>query len=141
MLKKEELDRILEAIKSAEYNTSAEIRVYIARHCNKDPLETAGKKFIQLKMDKTLLRNGVLIYLSPSDHKTAIYADIGIKESVNDDGFWKDALEVMISYFKNELITEGICKGVDKVGELIKVLYPVSENDINELENEVILEK
>ncbi len=141
MLKKEELDRISEAIKRAEDHTSAEIRVYVARHCNKDPLETAGKKFIQLKMDKTLLRNGVLIYLSPSDHKAAIYADIGIKDSVNDEGVWKDALEVMFMYFKKGLIAEGICKGVGKVGELIKLLYPVSDNDINELENEVILEK
>ncbi|MEN6588462.1 MAG: hypothetical protein ABFC30_02205 [Proteiniphilum sp.] len=56
-------------------------------------------------------------------------------------GFWEDALEVMLSSFRKGLIPEGICKGVIKVGELIKTQYPSLENDINELGDEVILEE
>ena len=141
MLKREELDKISESIRFAESNTSGEIRVYIAKHCKGAPLETAYKVFHQLKMDETDLRNGVLIYLSPSDHKAAIYADEGINSQINESDFWKDTLELMLSYFKKDLIAEGICKGVGKVGEVIKSRFPVSENDINELDNEVIIEE
>ena len=91
-------------------------------------------------MDKTRLRNGVLVYLSPSDQKAAIFGDKGINEHVRAD-FWHDALEEMLDSFRRGDITDGICKGVGKTGELIKVLYPVSENDINELSDEVILEE
>ncbi|MDD2300276.1 MAG: TPM domain-containing protein [Fermentimonas sp.] len=141
MLKREELDKISESIRFAESNTSGEIRVYIAKHCKGAPLETAYKVFHQLKMDETDLRNGVLIYLSPSDHKAAIYADKGINYQIDESDFWKDTLELMLSYFKKDLIAEGICKGVGKVGEVIKSRFPVSENDINELDNEVIIEE
>lgn len=141
MLKREELNKISESIRFAESNTSGEIRVYIAKHCKGAPLETAYKVFHQLKMNETDLRNGVLIYLSPSDHKAAIYADEGINSQINESDFWKDTLELMLSYFKKDLIAEGICKGVGKVGEVIKSRFPVSENDINELDNEVIIEE
>lgn len=141
MLKREELDKISESIRFAESNTSGEIRVYIAKHCKGAPLETAYKVFHQLEMNETDLRNGVLIYLSPSDHKAAIYADEGINSQINESDFWKDTLDLMLSYFKKDLIAEGICKGVGKVGEVIKSRFPVSENDINELDNEVIIEE
>lgn len=141
MLKREELNKISESIRFAESNTSGEIRVYIAKHCKEAPLETAYKVFHQLKMNETDLRNGVLIYLSPSDHKAAIYADEGINSQINESDFWKDTLDLMLSYFKKDLIADGICKGVGKVGEVIKSRFPVSENDINELDNEVIIEE
>lgn len=139
MLNKAELQRIKEAIQRAESHTSGEIRVCVARQCKGDPLEAAFKKFHQLKMDTTQLRNGVLIYVSPSHHKAAIFGDQGIHEAVN-GGFWNEALEKMVAYFKKGEIVEGICQGVQKAGELIKSRYPVSENDINELGDEVILE-
>ena len=47
----------------------------------------------------------------------------------------------MLSYFKNERICDGICQGVGKVGELIKARYPVMENDVNELCDDVILDE
>ncbi|MBK5195835.1 MAG: TPM domain-containing protein [Proteiniphilum sp.] len=140
MLNKEELGKITEAIRSAESHTSGEIRVCVVKQCKGDPLEAAFIKFHHLKMNNTHLRNGVLIYLSPSDHKVAILGDKGINDAVRND-FWDDALEEMLTCFRRGETTEGICKGVGKVGELIKTLYPVSENDINELSDEVILDE
>ena len=140
MLNKEELDRISAAIRSAESHTSGELRVCIAKRCKGDPLKAAYIKFHQLKMEQTQLHNGILIYVSPTDHKAAILGDKGINEIVRAD-FWDDALTEMLACFSREEITEGICKGVGKVGELIKTRYPISENDINELSDEVILEE
>ncbi len=141
MLKKEELDIITGTIRNAENNTSAEIRVCVAKHCKGDPLEAASRKFHKLKMDKTGLRNGVLIYVAPADHKAAIYGDIGIVDETDEPFFWDEALDEMISCFKGNEIREGICRAITKVGELIKSHYPVSENDVNELGDEVIFEE
>ena len=47
----------------------------------------------------------------------------------------------MLSLFRKGLIAEGISKGVEKVGELIKTQFPTMENDVNELGDEVILEE
>ncbi|MCE5179412.1 MAG: TPM domain-containing protein [Porphyromonadaceae bacterium] len=140
MLQKEELDHISASIRSAESHTSGEIRVCVARQCKGDPLNAAWKKFLQLKMEATQRRNGVLIYVSPSDHKAAIVGDKGIHDAARSD-FWEDALAEMLSLFRKGLIAEGISKGVGKVGELIKAQFPAVENDVNELGDEVILEE
>ena len=133
-------DKIVEAIRNAELLTSGEIRVYIAKHCKEDALEKASKVFQNLKMHKTALRNAVLIFVCPADHKAAILGDSGINSLIENDTFWYDTLDELISYCSKFLITEGICKAVEKVGNLIKLKYPFEEGDINELDNEVILE-
>jgi uncharacterized membrane protein len=140
MLNKDELEQIREAIRSAERNTSGEIRVCVARQCKGDPLEAAFRKFTRLKMETTEQRNGVLIFVSPTDHKAAIWGDSGIHDATQKD-FWDEVLKEMLSFFREGRIADGICRGVEKVGELIRAQYPVLENDINELSDDVILEE
>lgn len=140
MLNKEELNRIVEAIRQAESSTSAEIRVCVVRKCKTDPYEAAGRKFFDLKMDETALRNSVLIYVAPNDKKTAIIGDIGIDE-IAGEGFWDNVLHEMLFYFTDKKICEGICRGVEMVGELVKTNFPISEDDINELSDEVIIDE
>ena len=132
-----EEQKIVEAIRKAELLTSGEIRVYIAKHCKEDALEKASIVF--RKMHNTILRNAVLIFVCPTDKKAAILGDKGINSIIESD-FWDNTMNEIISYCSKDLITEGICKAVDRVGNLIKQKYPYQEGDINELENEIILE-
>ena len=138
-MKKIEEQKIVEAISKAELLTSGEIRVYIAKRCKEDALEKASRIFQKLKMHNTELRNAVLILVCPTDHKAAILGDKGINSVIESD-FWDSTLNELISYCSKDLITEGICKAVDKVGNLIKQKYPYQKGDINELDNEIILE-
>jgi len=135
-----DVDKIVEAIRKAELLTSGEIRVYVAKHCKDEAIEKAAKVFQKLKMHKTALRNAVLIFVCPSDHKAAILGDSGINSIIKEESFWNNTLDELILYCSKDLITEGICKTVEKIGELIKLEYPFEEGDINELDNEVILE-
>ena len=132
-------DKIAEAIRNAELLTSGEIRVYIAKNCKEDALEKASRVFQKLKMHNTALRNAVLILVCPADHKAAILGDKGINSVIEND-FWDNTLKELLSYCSKDLFTEGICKTVDKVGNLIKQKYPYQQGDINELDNEIILE-
>ena len=138
-MKKKDQKKIAEAIKNAELLTSGEIRVYIAKQCKEDAIEKASAIFHNLKMQETKLRNAVLIFVCPADKKAAILGDSGIN-SVIQDNFWDSALNELVSYCSKDLITEGICVAVEKVGDIIKQKYPFLEGDINELDNEIILE-
>ena len=140
MLNEEELTKVSTSIRNAEQHTSGEIRVCVARRCKGDPLEAAFRVFSQLKMENTAQRNGVLLYVSPADHKAAIWSDSGIHDATPKD-FWDDVLNEMLTFFREGRITDGICKGVGRVGELIKAQYPITENDVNELSDEVFLEE
>ena len=88
----EEKNKILQAIKDAENNTSGEIRLHLDSKCKGDALAQGIKIFQRLKMHKTALRNGTLIFLAVDDKKFAIVGDEGINKIV-DDNFWDDVRE------------------------------------------------
>ena len=130
---------IADAITDAERNTSGEIRVHVENECKQDVLECAVSSFEKLEMHKTQLRNGVLFYLSIKDHKFAIIGDEGINSIVPKD-FWNKIKEHLLKKFKEHLFTEGLCEGIAMAGEQLKAHFPLNENDINELSNEITFE-
>lgn len=136
----EQKQQIQQAIANAEFNTSGEIRVHIDKACKVDVLDQAANVFHQLKMDATVLRNGILFYLAIEDKKFAILGDKGINEKVPPD-FWDHIKDTMQNHFKQQLFTEGLTKGIGMAGEKLKTYFPLQADDTNELSNEVSFEK
>lgn len=132
----EEKEQIVSAIKEAENQTSGEIKVHLENHCKGEALDRAAKVFAILKMHKTKLRNGVLFYMAVKDRKFAILGDIGINKVVPED-FWDDIKAAMQSKFKENKIAEGLKTGIKMAGEQLTEHFPVSEDDINELSDEI----
>lgn len=131
----EELD-VVEAIKSAELNTSGEIRVHIDPSSDKDGLERAKEVFFELKMNETEAQNGVLFYLAVKEHKFAILGDAGIDKVVPDD-FWNSTKELVIGEFKKGDFATGLQLGIAEAGKRLKEFFPYQKDDINELPDEI----
>jgi len=128
--------RIEDELRQAELNTSAEIRVHIEDECKELVLDRATFIFSELKMHKTELRNGILIYAAFKDKKLAVIGDVGINVQVREN-FWNDVKDIMIDSFKKSEYESGIIQGVRMVGEKIKSAFPIQSNDKNELANKV----
>ncbi len=135
-LTKAEEDEIVAAIRQAEKNTSGEIRVHIEALAKIDHFSRAQQVFVQLKMDATEERNGVLIYVAVHDRKFVIYGDEGIYKAVP-DGFWDSTKALMQEQFEQGNFKDGIISGVLKAGEELKKHFPWEEDDINELSDEI----
>lgn len=133
---KEEQARIVNAIKEAENKTSGEIRVHIEDHCKEEVLDRSTFLFSKMNMHKTELRNGVLIYLAVKDKKFCILGDAGINEKVDAD-FWDKITESTISHFKEGDFTGGLSTAISTCGENLVAHFPVAEDDINELPDEI----
>lgn len=133
---KEQKSQIVEAIKNAENRTSGEIRIHLESSCKTDALERAVKMFEKLKMHETELRNGTLIYLALKDKKFAIFGDEGINEIVPEN-FWQDVRDVMKKEFASGNFSGGLTSAVDLVGKKLKEFFPVAEDDINELSDDI----
>ncbi len=129
-------DRIVSAIKNAEMATSGELRVHIERKSDLDALARSKALFLELGMDKTELRNGVLIYLALEDKKFAIVGDSGIHAMVGDD-FWQSEKDLMAKHFRLGDFTGGLTAAIEKVGEKLKEHFPYSSDDTNELSNDI----
>ena len=126
----------MDAIKEAERTTSGEIRLHVENKCKGDVLDRASEVFSLLGMHKTKLRNGVLFYLAVEDHKFAIIGDAGINQKV-EDHYWGDIKEHMLARFKAEAIVLGLCEGIKMTGQKLKEHFPVHEDDVNELTDEI----
>ena len=133
---KEQQAQILAAVKEAENDSSGEIRVHIETHCNEDVLDRAAWVFKKLNMHKTAERNGVLFYLAVKDKKFAVIGDAGINSKVP-QGFWDDVKELLLNRFRDGKFTEGLSEGIILSGEHLKKHFPHSEDDVNELPDEI----
>jgi uncharacterized membrane protein len=127
---------IRRAVESAEMDTSGEIRVCIEKTCSEEVLDRAAKYFYKLDMDKTKLRNGVLIYLATVDRKFAIIGDAGINKVVPET-FWDDAKHAMLEQLKLGKLVEGITTGVEMAGHQLQKYFPHLAADKNELPDDI----
>ncbi|WP_269234919.1 TPM domain-containing protein [Flavobacterium flavigenum] len=135
-LTREEEQEIVEAIRMAEENTSGEIRVHIEKTTSKVPFDRALEVFYELRMNETQLQNGVLFYFAVDDKNFVICGDKGINDLVTND-FWDCTKDVMTNHFKAGNFKQGIVDGVLNAGEQLKKYFPSSEDDKNELSNEI----
>lgn len=135
-LTEEEKESIVAAIQEAEKNTSGEIRVHLENHCREEVLDRASEVFATLKMHKTDLRNGVLIYLAIKDHKFAILGDSGINQKVPEH-FWEDIRDFMVSRFKEGKYAEGLSEGILMAGKQLQEHFPYKSDDRNELSDDI----
>jgi len=135
-LTKTEEQEIIRAIKTAEKNTSGEIRVHIEPECKGALDDRVKQLFQQLEMHKTKERNGVLFYLAVNDHKFYILGDRGIHQKVTDN-FWESTRDVMQKHFKKQAFKQGLIDGILMAGEQLKKYFPYQHDDLNELSDEI----
>ena len=129
--------RVVQAIKSAEHQTSGEIRVHIEAYCEApNVLDRAVEIFGHLNMHKTDKQNGVLVYVAVTDRKFAIVGDIGI-DTVVPTNFWESTKDLMRTYLAQNQVVEGLEKGIEEVGKQLKQYFPYQSDDINELPDEI----
>lgn len=133
--------RILEAIRQAEKRTSGEIRIFIESRCSYlDPVHRAMELFDELKMDQTVNRNGVLLYLAMKDRQMAIYGDVGIHEMVG-SSFWNQEITAILAAFKQHQFVDGIIQMITDTGTALITHFPYERDDKNELSDEIVFGK
>lgn len=131
-----EEQEIISAIRTAEKNTSGEIRVHIEATSKKEHFERALEVFHLLKMDNTKDSNAVLLYVAVNDKKFVVYGDKGINDVVPKD-FWDSTKDSIQSHFKQGNFKQGMVDGILKAGEELQSHFPYQTDDVDELSNEI----
>ena len=131
-------ERIVKAIQDAEARSRGEVRVHVSRQAVQDPETAAARQFEALGMTRTAERNGVLLFVAPVSQTFAVIGDEGIHARCGPD-FWKDVAAAMETDFRAGRYTDGIVKGVARVGEALATHFPreAGTADTNELSDEV----
>jgi uncharacterized membrane protein len=131
-------DRIVAAIREAEGRSRGEVRVHVASHAVEDVEKAAAQHFEALGMTRTAERNGVLLFVAPPSRAFAVVGDTAIHERLGAD-FWREVAAAMEADFRAGLYTDGIVKGVARVGEGLAAHFPreAGRTDVNELPDDV----
>ena len=127
---------ILVAISDAESQTSGEIRLHVESRCKGEVLDRAASVFETLAMHKTELRNGVLFYLATEDRQFAILGDGGIN-AVVPEGFWDEVKNTVIAGLSEGKAGKGLAAGIRLAGEQLAAHFPVADDDVNELSDDI----
>lgn len=136
LLTTEEKQQIVSVIQRVEKATSAELRVHVESVCKGEVLDRAVTVFNKLEMQKTALRNGVLIYVAFESRKSAIIGDENINASVHHD-FWNECHGAMKEHFAKNDYVGGICAALTMLESELKEHFPYQADDVNELSDEI----
>jgi uncharacterized membrane protein len=128
--------RVIHAIREAEKDSSGEIRVHIQGKVKGDIMAAAAKKFIELGVDKTRLKNGALFFIAVKDRKLAVLGDTGISSVVPKD-FWESTVKIMTERLSAGDLTGALEDGIKNAGHALKKYFPHQKNDKNELPDDI----
>lgn len=134
-----EKQQLVNAIQNTEQRTSGEVRLFVESKCRYvDAVDRAKEIFLQLKMDRTELRNATLIYLAVDDHQAAVVGDEGIHQKVG-QRYWEEVVQRMLYKFHGESLVDGICTAIAALGEALHQHFPYErETDKNELPDDIV---
>ena len=138
----EEQKEIVSAIWSAEKHTSGEIRLFVENKCRfVDPIDRAYEVFGGLQMEKTRLRNAVLVYIAVKHRQLAIYGDVGIHEKLGQE-FWDKEVGHVLRSFNKESYAKCLIATIGALGDALSEKFPYdADTDKNELPDELVFGK
>jgi uncharacterized membrane protein len=139
----DELLRITNKIREYEKLTAGEICVSIKerktfRQKKLSVEDLAKHEFVRLGIAKTRDKTGILIYILLEDRQFCILADTAINDKVTEDT-WHKIKDLMQEFFIEGKFAGGILYGVEEVGKVLTLHFPVKPDDTNEIPDRVIL--
>ena len=113
-------------------------RYFISRkEIDAEVKEAAVTHFFYHGLYCTRDKTGVLVLISVFERRVWVLADQGINAKVA-RGQWDEIVKMITDGIKQKRATGAICAAVEKIGDLLKVHFPIKPDDIDELENVII---
>jgi uncharacterized membrane protein len=140
----DELLRISHKIKETEKKTAGEICVTIREHRHllsrkKSVEELSQIEFLRLGIGKTRDKTGVLIFILLEGRQFYVLTDSGINDKVPQN-IWNDIKDKMQASFTNGEFCRGILYGINEIGNILSLHFPVKSDDTNEISDKVQIE-
>jgi uncharacterized membrane protein len=134
-----EKNAIVNAIRKAESQTSSEIRVHVEDNCESDVINRAIAVFNKIGMQKTPLRNAVLIYIAVADRKFAVIGDEAMNNKVAPD-YWTTISMQLGNSFKNGHYGKGVMDAIETIAATLSAHFPILKSDTNDLPDDISFE-
>ncbi|MDR6923117.1 MULTISPECIES: TPM domain-containing protein [Chryseobacterium] len=132
----QQINSLVETIKSAEEYSTGEIRVHIDSNTEDQNAKTAFEVFRELCMNKTADRNAVLFHVNFEKKYLAIIGDIGIHEKVH-QSYWDHLHDYITAEFAKGNYYKALKSAILETGIELKKYFPIQGENPNQLPNEI----
>ncbi|MDQ0477942.1 TPM domain-containing protein [Chryseobacterium sp. MDT2-18] len=127
---------LVEAIQTAENQSTGEIRIHIDSTTEGNNAEIAFEVFKRLCKDQTAEKNAVLFHVNFEQQYLTIIGDEGIHKKVHQK-FWDQMHDELTTAFSKGRYFEGLKKAIVETGTELKKYFPIVGENPNELPNEI----
>ncbi len=131
-----QLTSLVDAIKTAEAQSTGEIRIHIDSNSEGENAQVAFQVFQEVCKDQTAEKNAVLFHVNFEQHYLTIIGDEGIHKKVCQQ-FWDLMHDQMTAQFAKGNFFEGLKDAVLATGEELKKYFPINGENPNELSDEI----
>ncbi|MGS0747127.1 TPM domain-containing protein [Halpernia sp. GG3] len=135
-LSSKDMTSLVEAIKTAEHESTGEIRVHIDSTTESKNAKVAYEIFKSLNMENTVHRNAVLFHVNFEQKYLTIIGDTGIHRVVK-QSFWDHLHDDITTEFSKNNFSGGLKSAILKTGIELKKYFPVIGKNENELSDEI----
>jgi uncharacterized membrane protein len=135
-LSNKDMTSLVEAIKTAEHQSTGQIHVHIDSTTEKQNAKVAYEIFKSLNMEHTVHRNGVLFHVNFEQKYLTIIGDKGIHKVVR-QSFWDHLHDYITHEFSKENYCGGLKDAILKTGIELKKHFPLKGKNENELPDEI----
>lgn len=97
----------------------------------------AARQFLARNVHRTAGRTGVMLFVSLAERYAEVLADAGINEKVPQET-WDEVVKLLIDGARKDRHADGFVAAIEAVGTLLAQHFPVSSNDVNELDDHMV---
>ncbi|QEN06916.1 hypothetical protein EXM22_02485 [Oceanispirochaeta crateris] len=120
-------------------NIPAVDRIIIPRTVmNKCVRARALQHFTESDVYSTKDGTGILIFISLMERRVELIADKGIHSKISGNE-WQDIVRDLSESLSKRDLSNGLQNAVLRCGDILKAQFPVSENDVNELSDGIVI--
>lgn len=116
--------------------TPLAVRLVPARVQRRNAEYLARAQFLELGVDRTASRGGVMLFVSVAEHYVEILADRGIVARV-DPAAWQAIVDRFVADVRAGRLADGYVAAIKACGRLLATHFPRTPDDRNELPDEV----
>lgn len=128
--------RVVAQIRAAEAGNLGEVRVHIEDRSKAPPLPSARRWFFELGMHRTAADTGVLLYVALDRRAAAVFAGGALHGSA-EPARWQAVVDAVTAGYGAGRPVDGLCDGLEIIGELLRDALPGHDVHGNELPDAV----
>ncbi len=106
---------------------------------NEEVGEAAMTAFYRHRLVETRDRTGILLFVSVFERRVVVLADEGINAKVHGDT-WQQVVDIVLQAIRDRRPADGLCRAVQRCGEIVTAKFPIRAGDTNELRNLIVEE-